>query len=105
MVPKTTADVPQFIKRAVNFANEHGVTSRLAYYPPYHSKYNSVGRTHGALEQYWNGMLLTDAQTTINIAENMTWKGKHPVVTLVDKIHDKASNGSGSCFSHARHTV
>jgi hypothetical protein len=31
--------------------------------------------------QYWNGMLLTDVETTIKIAENMTWKGKHPVVT------------------------
>ena len=65
------------------------VTIRLAYYPPYHSKYNPVERTHGALEQYWNGMLLTDAETTIKIAENMTWKGKHPVVTLVSKIYEK----------------
>lgn len=34
-------------------------------------------------------MLLTDAQTTIKIAQNMTWKGRHPVVTLVSKIYDK----------------
>ena len=82
--PENSSRRTQFIKRAVDFANQHGVTIRLAYYPPYHSKYNPVERTHGALEQYWNGMLLTDAQTTIKIAENMTWKGKHPVVTLVN---------------------
>jgi len=87
--PENSSRRTQFIKRAVNFVNQHGVTIRLAYYPPYHSKYNPVERTHGALEQYWNGMLLTDAETTIKIAENMTWKGKHPVVTLVKKIYDK----------------
>lgn len=87
--PENSSRRTQFIKRAVCFANEYGVTIILAYYPPYHSKYNPVERTHGALEQYWNGMLLTDAQTTIKIAENMTWKGKHPVVTLVSKIYEK----------------
>jgi hypothetical protein len=87
--PENNSRRTQFIKRAVGFANDHGVTIRLAYYPPYHSKYNPVERTHGALEQYWNGLLLTDAQTTIKIAQNMTWKGKHPVVSLVNKIYEK----------------
>ncbi len=87
--PENNSGRTQFIKRAVEFANEHEVKIQLAYYPPYHSKYNSVERTHGVLEQYWNGMLLTDAQTTINIAANMKWKGKYPVVTLVEKIYEK----------------
>jgi len=87
--PESNSRRTQFIKRAVEFANQHAVTVRLAYYPPYHSKYNPVERTHGALEQYWNGMLLTDAEITIKIAENMTWKGIHPIVTLVSKIYDK----------------
>jgi hypothetical protein len=80
--PESSSRCTQFIKRAVDFANQHGINIQLAYYPPYHSKYNPVERTHGALEQYWNGMLLTDAETTIKIVENMTWKGKHPVVTF-----------------------
>lgn len=86
--PENSSRRTQFIKRAVDFANQRGVTIRLAYYPPYHSKYNPVERTHGALEQYWNGMLLTDTQTTIRIAENMTWKGKHPIVTLVTQAYE-----------------
>lgn len=48
-----------------------------------------VERTHGALEQYWNGMLLTDAESTVKIAQNMTWKGKHPIVTLVTQAYEK----------------
>jgi len=87
--PENSSRRTQFIKRAVDFANRHGISIQLAYYPPYHSKYNPVERTHGALEQYWNGMLLTDAETTIKIAENMTWKGKHPVVTLVTRVYEK----------------
>jgi len=86
--PENSSRRTQFIKRALDFVNDHGVRVRLAYYPPYHSKYNPVERTHGALEQYWNGMLLTDTQTTIKIAQNMTWKGRHPVVTLVSQVYE-----------------
>jgi hypothetical protein len=86
--PENNSRRTQFIKRALDFANDHGVCIRLAYYPPYHSKYNPVERTHGALEQYWNGMLLTDTQTTIKIAQNMTWKGRHPVVTLISQVYE-----------------
>lgn len=87
--PENNSRRTQFINRAVDFANEHQVKVDLAYYPPYHSKYNPVERTHGALEQYWNGMLLTDKETAVEIAKNMKWKGKHPVVTLVTKIYEK----------------
>jgi hypothetical protein len=40
------------------------------------------------LEQYWNGMLLTDAETTVKIAENMTWKGRNPIVTLLTRVYE-----------------
>ena len=87
--PENSSRRTQFIKRAVEFVNQHEIRVQLAYYPPYHSKYNPVERTHGALEQYWNGMLLTDKETVIEIAKNMKWKGKNPVVTLVTKIYEK----------------
>ncbi len=87
--PENHSGRTQFIKRAVDFAQEYGVKLKLAYYPPYHSKYNPVERTHGVLEQYWSGMLLTDVETTINIAANMKWKGKHPCVTVVKTIYEK----------------
>jgi len=86
--PECSSRRTQFIKRAVDFSNKYQITVDLAYYPPYHSKYNSVERTHGALEQYWNGMLLTDPETAIEIAKNMKWQGKHPVVTRVSKIYE-----------------
>jgi hypothetical protein len=34
-------------------------------------------------------MRLKDKETAVEIAKNMKWKGKHPVVTLVTKIYEK----------------
>ena len=87
--PESHSRRTQFIKRAVEFAQRHGITIRLAYYPPYHSKYNPVERTHGILEQHWNGILLLDIDTALKAAADMTWKGKHPTVQLVSKTYEK----------------
>ena len=67
----------------MEFAQRSHLTIRLAYYPPYHSKYNPIERCWGILEQHWNGALLDSADAVIQYASTMTWKGKHPVVTLV----------------------
>jgi hypothetical protein len=87
--PENHSGRTQFIKRAVDFANAHGIRIQLAYYPPYHSKYNPVERTHGVLEQYWNGMLLTDVETAVDIATNIQWKGRYPAVYLIKRIYEK----------------
>lgn len=70
----------QFMKRIVEFAHEYQLNIRLAYYPPYHSKYNPIERVWGILEKSWNGSILDELETALNFAKNMTWKGKHPVV-------------------------
>ncbi|WP_049897678.1 ISAzo13-like element transposase-related protein [Microcystis aeruginosa] len=57
------------------------------YYPPYHSKYNAVERTFGWLEQHWNGSLLDSVETVLRFAESLTFKGKNPVVKLIDKVY------------------
>ena len=71
------------MQRLVEFAQRFHLTIRLAYYPPYHSKYNPIERCWGILEQHWNGALLDWVEAVIQYASTMTWKGKHPVVTLV----------------------
>lgn len=77
----------QFIKRIVDFAQENQVNVRLAYYPPYHSKYNPAERPWAVLEKHWNGVLLDDVETALKFAQTMTWKGKHPVVELVTGVY------------------
>ena len=62
---------------------QYQVSVQLAYYPPYHSKYNAVERCWGILETHWNGTLLDSIDTVLRFAASMTWKGHHPVVELV----------------------
>ena len=75
------------MKRIVEFAQRHCLNIRLAYYPPYHSKYNPIERTWGILENHWNGSILDEIDTVLNFARTMTWKGHNPVVTLVTEIY------------------
>jgi len=67
----------------VEFAHKYQLNIRLAYYPPYFSKYNRIERTWAILENHWNGSLLSDVETVLRFAQTMTWKGKQPTVTLV----------------------
>jgi hypothetical protein len=71
----------QFLFRLVQFALRTGLRVRLAYYPPYHSKYNPIERCWGILEMHWNGALL-------ELAPTMRWKGVHPLVDLVTTTYE-----------------
>ncbi len=81
--PESHSRRTQFMQRLLEFVQHYHLTIRLAYYPPYHSKYNPIERCWGILEQHWNGTLLDSVDAVIQYARTMTWKGKHPVVTLV----------------------
>jgi hypothetical protein len=81
--PENQSRRTQFMHRLVEFVQCYHITIRLAYYPPYHSKYNSIERCWGVLEQHWNSALLESVDTVIQYASTMTWKKKHPVVELV----------------------
>lgn len=81
--PENHSRRTQFMQRLLEFVQQYQITVRLAYYPPYHSKYNPVERCWGILEQHWNGFLLDSVDAVIQFASTMTWKGKNPVVELV----------------------
>jgi hypothetical protein len=87
--PNSASGRTQFIRRMTEFADKTGLQIRLVYYPPYHSKYNSVERCWGILEEHWNGEILDSVNKAINWAKTMTWKGIEPVVTLWEKIYEK----------------
>lgn len=81
--PENHSRRTQFMQHLVEFVQSSHLTIRLAYYPPYHSKYNSIERCWGILENHWNGSLLDSVDAVIQYARTMTWKGKHPMVELV----------------------
>jgi len=83
--PECSSTRTQYIKRIVEFSMKYNLEIELAYYPPYHSKYNPIERVWGVLEQHWNGDILDSRETVLKFAETMTWKGNNPTVKLVEK--------------------
>ena len=81
--PENHSRRTQFMKRLTELVDEFGLTLELAYYPPYHSKYNPIERVWGILEQHWNGSLLDTLETVLHFAQTMTYNGVRPVVDLV----------------------
>ena len=81
--PENHSHRTQFRHRLVEFVAQAGVSVRLAYYPPYHSKYNAIERCWGILEMHWNGALLDSLHAVVAYSAAMTWKGRHPLVEVV----------------------
>jgi hypothetical protein len=81
--PENHSRRTQFMQRLVEFVHRYHIRVRLAYYPPYHSKYNPIERCWGILENHWNGTLLDSIETVLAFTRTMTWHGVHPVVELV----------------------
>jgi len=86
--PESHSRRTQFMFRLVDFVAQTGLTLQLAYYPPYHSKYNPIERCWGVLENHWNGDLLDSVDTVLQFARSMTWKGQHPMVELITKTYE-----------------
>jgi hypothetical protein len=87
--PESSGKRTQFLHRMVQLADNIQKPIQLLYYPPYHSKYNPIERCWGILELKWNGAKLLDAETMVEWAKRMTWKGIHPVVELSRKLYQK----------------
>jgi hypothetical protein len=44
-------------------------------------------RTFGWIEKHWNGSLLDLLETMLEFTKTLIFKGKHPIVTFVEKIY------------------
>ena len=78
---------PQWLKRLVELTDRHGLTIQLAYYPPYHSKYNPVERLWGVLENHWRGEIIDTTQKALGLARSMTYQGIKPTVRKVTNLY------------------
>ena len=85
--PENSSRRTQFMQRLVAIAQRKQIIIQLAYYPPYHSKYNPVERTFGWLEQHWRGSLLDSVETVVRFDESLTFKGNRPTVSLVTQVY------------------
>jgi len=103
--PESNSHRTQFMSRMVSFVQTTGLHIRLVYYPPYHSKYNPIERCWAALENHWNGALLSTVETVIEWAKTMTWKGLAPVVTLSNKVYEKGVRLSKKAMSEVERMI
>src|SRR5437879_2105656 len=78
-----------WLNLAIRQVYKTGLRIVLIYYPPYHSKYNPIERCWAALENYWDGAILSTVDTAVQWATNMQWKGSAPVIHLVEKVYEK----------------
>jgi hypothetical protein len=78
--PENSGQRSQWLWRLVLLAQRYQWTIVLAYYPPYHSKYNPIERLWGILENYWRGELLDSEAAVLGYAGNMTYQGRKPQV-------------------------
>ena len=87
--PECNGHRSQFLLRMTAFADTNGLCVRLVYYPPYHSKYNSIERYWAGLEKSWNGYLLSTVDTVLKRAGNFLGKAIRTVACLLDRPYAK----------------
>lgn len=81
--PESSGRRTQWLKRLVELSDSEQLTIQLAYYPPYHSKYNPVERLWGVLENHWGGELLNSVDKALGLARTMTYQKIKPTVRKV----------------------
>jgi len=84
----------------VGFSAQENITIELAYYPPYHSKYNAIERVFGVLENYWNGDPLRTVEKALGMASGMTYNGVHPVAQHITKLYSTGVKLSNKIRNH-----
>jgi Rhodopirellula transposase DDE domain len=83
--PAVHSNRTQFINRMMEFACVTNLNIHLIYYPPYHSKYNPIERVWAAVEQYWNGTILSSVDKVVNTLHNVKWKEVNLNALFIDK--------------------
>lgn len=102
--PETHSRRTQFMYRLTQFADQQQLHLRLAYYPPYHSKYNPIERVWGGLEQHWNGDLLDTVDTILAFAKSFVWRTLHPMVTKVSQLYETGKGLMQKAMTHLEQT-
>ena len=97
--PENHSRRTQFMRRLVEFVQQYGITVRLAYYPPYHSKYNPIERCWGVLEQHWNGTLLRSVAEVLHWAGTMTWRKVRPLIREITTTYERGVRLTKTAFA------
>jgi hypothetical protein len=98
--PECNSRRTQFLKRMVDFSQDNLVNIKLAYYPPYHSKYNPIERVWGILENHWRGETLSTIDKALGLASSMTYNMINPEVKLIETKYENGITLSKKDMEH-----
>ena len=87
--PENSSRRTLWIKNLIDLAKKHNISIELAYYPPYHSKYNMIERYWARLQLSWNGLIINTIDNLIEIINKVTWKGIKTQTKLITKEYKK----------------
>ena len=87
--PECSGQRTQWLKRLLQLSRDKNIQVDLAYYPPYHSKYNPIERFWGVLENHWSGEIISTVNKALGLAKTMTYKAIHPIVNLVKGVYER----------------
>jgi len=86
--PENNSRRTQFVKRMIEFSIDNDTEVTLAYYPPYHSKYNPIERAWGVLEKHWGGELLDSKETIVKYIETATYDHNYMKAEIIDAVYE-----------------
>lgn len=73
--PENSSRRTLWIKCLIDLVKRNNILIELAYYPPYHSKYNMIERYLTRLQLSWSGLIINTVDKLINTINKETWKG------------------------------
>lgn len=87
--PENSSRRTLWIKCLIDLSKKYKISIELAYYPPYHSKYNMIERYWARLQLSWNGLIINTIDELITTINKVTWKGTKTQSYFIEKNYKK----------------
>ena len=73
--PENSGRRKLWLKKLVELSTKYNIVIELAYYPPYHSKYNKIERFWARLQIFWNKIIMDTVDKLLDTLNKVTWNG------------------------------
>lgn len=73
--PENSGRRKLWLKKLVELSIKYNIIIELAYYPPYHSKYNKIERFWARLQIFWNKIIMDSVDKLLDTLNKVTWNG------------------------------
>ena len=87
--PKNSGRRILWLKELVRLSKQYNIVIKVAYYPPYHSKYNFIERFWTRLQIFWNRIIMDTEEKLQEALNKVTWKSIKCSGNISYKHYDK----------------